>query len=86
MLRDPLLACDWEDKGPSTVTVYRGTGRGAAAPRRARAPRIGGGHLARDTSSWLWWSMLGNTRTPPRRLAPPTGLSIFVTNQAAGRI
>jgi hypothetical protein len=69
---------------PSPYTA--GPGVGQQHLRRARAPRIGGGHLARDTSSWLWWSMLGNTRTPPRRLAPPTGLSIFVTNQAAGRI
>jgi hypothetical protein len=36
MLRDLLLPCDWEDKGPYTVTVYLGTGRGAAAPQ-ARA-------------------------------------------------
>ena len=40
-LHDPLLPCDWEDKGPYTVTVYLGTGRGAAAPQ-ARADTANG--------------------------------------------
>ncbi|MGD0287543.1 MAG: hypothetical protein ABSC31_14420 [Acidimicrobiales bacterium] len=40
MLRDPLLACE-RNRGPYTVTVYLGTGRGAAAPQ-ARADTANG--------------------------------------------
>src|ERR1035438_9336049 len=33
MLRDLLLPCDWEDKGPYTVTVSAPTGRRPVNPR-----------------------------------------------------
>ena len=54
MLRDLLLPCDWEDKGPYTVTVSAPTGRRPVNPRARNCPGTAVPGPVRGSASGHW--------------------------------